>query len=151
MDANSVRDLHAKNFCADFVVDKSGQSRTGVAQLLPARIEGIRTPRPADERTLRMCFSERDAIAASVVLSGLTYREIAARIGASKSLVNAMVKGERPLSSKRTQAFCNATGTNLIQQYRDMERALREAAGRQRERDRIAAIVAPTQRLWEAA
>ena len=57
----------------------------------------------------------------------------------------------RPLSRKRTQAVCNATGTTLMEQYRDMERALREAAGRQRERDRIAAIVAPTQRLWSAA
>lgn len=151
MNANVVRDLHGKNFYPDAVVDKSGQPGTGVARLLPPRIEGVPTPRPADERTLRMCFSERDAIAASVVLSGLTYREIALRTGVSKSLVNAMVKGERPLSSKRTQAFCNATGTSLIQQYRDMERALREAAGRQRERDRIAAIVAPTQRAWSAA
>lgn len=151
MDANSVRDLHGKNFCADDVVDKSGQPGTVVAKLLPPRIEGVRTPRPADERTLRMCFSEQDAIGASVALSGMTYRELAARMGVSKSLVNAMVKGERPLSARRTQAFCNATGTALIQQYRDMERALREAAGRQRERDRIAAIVAPTQRLWSAA
>lgn len=151
MDANSVRDLHAKNFCADFVVDKSGQSRTGVAQLLPPRIEGVRTPRPADERTLRMCFSERDAIAASVTLSGLTYREVALRMGVSKSLVNAMAKGERPLSSRRTQAFCNATGTSLILQYREFDRALRESAGRLRERDRIAEIIAPTQRLWESA
>lgn len=119
--------------------------------LLPARIEGIRSPRNADERTLRMCFSEADAIVASVTLSGFTYREIAARMGKSKSLVHAMAKGERNLSHKLTAAFCNATGTNLIRQYRDMERALREAAGRQRARDRIAAIVAPTQRLWESA
>src|SRR6185312_5963168 len=151
MVANFGRDLHDKNFCPGELVDKSGQPGTGVAQLMPPRIEGIRSPRPADERTLRMCFSEQDAIAASVALSGLTYREIAARIGASKSLVNAMVKGERPLSARRTQAFCNATGTTLIVQYRDMERALRESAGRQRERDRIAAIVAPTQRAWGAA
>lgn len=151
MGANFVRDLHGAKICPDSIVDKSGQPGTGVAQLLPPRIEGVRSPRPADERTLRMCFSEQDAIAASVALSGLTYREIAARIGASKSLVNAMVKGERPLSARRTQAFCNATGTTLIFQYRDMERALRESAGRQRERDRLAAIVAPTQRAWGAA
>lgn len=138
-------------FCQNGDVDKSGRLRTGVATLLPTRIEGVPTPRPADEHTLRMCFSEQDAIAASIALSGLTYRELAARMGVSKSLVNAMAKGERPLSARRTSAFCHATGTTLIQQYRDMERALREAAGRQRERDRIAAIAAPTRRMWEAA
>lgn len=117
--------------------------------LLPNRIEGIRTPRDADERTLRLCFSERDAVLASIALSGLTYREIAARMGVSKSLVNAYAKGERELTDKRTTAFCNATGTNLVRQYRAMERAIREALGRIKARDRIASIVAPTERLWQ--
>jgi ribosome-binding protein aMBF1 (putative translation factor) len=116
--------------------------------LIPQRIEAVASPRNADERTLRMCFSEADAIVASIQLSGLTYREIAARMGASKSLVNALAKGERGLTDRRTTAFCNATGTNLVRQYRDMERALREAAGKARERDRMAAIVAPTERAW---
>lgn len=116
--------------------------------LIPQRIEGVRTPREADERTLRMCFSESDAIAASIALSGLTFREIADRMGASKSLVNALAKGERGLTNKRTKAFCNATGTLLVVQYREMERALAQAAGRVRERDRMAAIVAPTQQAW---
>jgi hypothetical protein len=119
--------------------------------LLPQRIEGIRTPREADERTLRMCFSERDAVVASITLSGLTYREIAARMGASKSLVNAIAKGERELTYKRTPAFCNTTGTVLVVQYRAMVKALAEAAGRVRERDRMASIVAPTQQAWSAA
>lgn len=119
--------------------------------LLPARIEGIRTPRDADERTLRQCFSERDAVICSIVLSGLTYREIAERMGVSKSLVNAFSKGERQLTDKRITAFCNATGTNLVRQYRRMEKALAEARGITRERDRIAAMVAPTQMAWGVA
>jgi len=118
--------------------------------LLPARIEMVRGPRNADERTLRLCLSEQDAIVASVVLSGLTYREIAERMGVSKSIVNAWAKGERSLTDRRTTAFCNATGTNLVRQHRDLERALREAAGRTKARDRIAAIVAPTEKLWSA-
>lgn len=119
--------------------------------LIPQRIEAVRTARLADERTLRLCFSEQDAIAASIALSGLTYREIAARMGKSKSLVNAMAKGERGLSHKNTRAFCNATGTLLVEQYREMERALAVAAGRVRARDRMAAICAPTQQAWGAA
>src|SRR5690606_36692776 len=75
--------------------------------LIPQRIEGIASPKLADERTLRMCFSAADAVAASILLSGLTFREIAARMGASKSLVNALAKSERNLTHKRTKAFCN--------------------------------------------
>lgn len=119
--------------------------------LLPQRLEAVPSPKLADERTLRLCFTEQDAIAASITLSGLTYREIAARMGKSKSLINAMAKGERGLSRKATQAFCNATGTLLVIQYREMERALREAAGRIRERDRLLSIVAPTQAAWREA
>lgn len=119
--------------------------------LIPQRIEAVASGKLADERTLRMCFTEQDAICASITLSGLTYREIATRMGKSKSLVNAMAKGERGLSAKNTQAFCNATGTLLVIQYREMVRALDAAAGRVRARDRMAAIVAPTQQAWGAA
>lgn len=115
------------------------------------RIESIGSPRYADERTLRMCFSEQDAIKASIQLSGLTFREIAARMGKSKSLIDLLNKGERGLTRKNTQAFCNATGTLLVIQYREMDRALAQAQGRVRERDRIAAIVAPTVHAWGVA
>lgn len=135
-------------------MDKRGQTRTAVKTsqktLIPQRIEAVAGPRAADERTLRMCFSEQDAIAASIALSGRTYRELAARMGVSKSTINAMAKGERSLTDRRTTAFCNATGTLLVIQYREMERALREATGRVRARDRLAAIVAPTQQAWSA-
>ena len=119
--------------------------------LIPQRIEAIASAKLADERTLRLCFSEQDAIVASINLSGLTLREIGARMGRSKSLVNAMAKGERALARRNTQAFCNATGTLLVIQYREMDRALAVAAGRVRERDRMAAIVAPTLQAWSAA
>lgn len=72
-------------------------------------------------------------------------------MGASKSLVNALAKGERSLTTRRVRAFCNATGTLLVVQYREMDRALREAAGRVKARDRMAAIVAPTEKAWGAA
>jgi ribosome-binding protein aMBF1 (putative translation factor) len=116
--------------------------------LILQRIEGVRTPRRADEQTLRLCLTERDAILSSIQLSGLTYREIAARMGCSKSLVNLYAKGERDLTRKRTAAFECATGTCLMTQFRDVERAIRAATGHVRERDRIANIVAPTQATW---
>lgn len=112
---------------------------------LPPRIELI-GPRPADPETVRLCRTEQDAVAASVALSGLGYRELAARMGLKKSIVNAWARGGRDIPRKRVRAFCNATGTLLLQQWQEFDRALREAAGRQRRRDRIAEIIAPTQR-----
>lgn len=119
--------------------------------LIPRRLEAVPSPKLADEKTLRMCFSEQDAINASIALSGLTYREIAARMGKSKSLVNAMAKGERELARKNTNAFCHATGTLLVVQYREMVKAMDAAMGRVKERDRMASIVAPTQHAWRQA
>lgn len=116
-----------------------------MGSLIPRRIEGVQTPAMADERTLRLCFTERDAILASIQLSGLTYREIAARMGVSKSLVNALAKGERGLTDRRTTAFCNATGTMLVRQHRELQRAIRVARGVVRDRDRIAAIASYSQ------
>lgn len=114
--------------------------------LLPPRIEGIPTPRLADERTLRLCLSEQDAVKASIRLSRLTLEEIAARIGVSKQAVSKWQDTGVP--HKRVTAFQNATGTRLLQQYLDMERAFRLARGMVREEDRIAAIVAPTEQAW---
>lgn len=114
--------------------------------LLPNRIEGIASPRNADERTLRLCMSEQDAVIASIRLSGLTLDVIAARIGVSKQAVSKWQRAGVP--HKRFAAFQNATGTRLIQQYSDMERAIRIAQGITRERDRIADIVAPTTQAW---
>jgi transcriptional regulator with XRE-family HTH domain len=116
-----------------------------MGSLIPRRIEGIASAAMADERTLRLCFTEQDAILASIQLSGLTYREIAARMGASKSLVNALAKGERGLTDRRTAAFCNATGTLLVRQWRELQRAIRVAQGIVRERDRIAVIASYSQ------
>lgn len=114
--------------------------------LLPNRIEGVASPRNADERTLRLCLSEQDAVIASIRLSGLSLGELAARIGVSKQAVSKW--RETGVPQKRLAAFQNATGTRLVQQYLDMERAFRIARGQARESDRIAAICAPTVQAW---
>lgn len=117
--------------------------------LFAQRIEGIRTPRNADERTLRLCESDCDAVIASIRLSGLTLDEIGARIGVSRQAVCKWQKHGVP--AKRVTAFQNATGTRLVTQYDDMQRAIRIAQGIVRERDRIDAIVAPTRQAWGSA
>ena len=113
-------------------VDVTGRS------LLPRRIEAIRSPQKGDERALRLCTSERDAFLASVALSGLTYEEIAKRIGVTKQAVHKW--RDEGVPHKRVRAFCNATGTLLLSEYLTLERMMRQAIGRAREADRIRQI-----------
>jgi hypothetical protein len=111
--------------------------------LFPQRIEGIRSPAPASDATLRMCATERDAVLVSIQLSGLTLGELGARIGVTKQAIHKWERAGVP--SHRVRAFCNATGTRLLEQYIELQRALRAAQGVVRERDRIAAIASHSQ------
>ena len=107
--------------------------------LLPKRIEAVASAKAAGDDVIRLCASERDAFLVSVQLSGLTYGELAARIGGvSKQAVHKW--REQGVPHKRTRAFCNATGTLLVIQYRELQRAIRIAQHRVREADRIAVI-----------
>ena len=105
--------------------------------LFPQRIEGIRSPQPAAADTLRMCVTERDAFLASITISGKTYEQIGACIGVSKQAVEKWKKG---IPDARIAAFCNATGTTLVRDFLNRERALHAIQGRQNESERIAQI-----------
>lgn len=117
----------------------------GRNEFLPHRIEGVRSPDYAPREALARCHSERDAFLASVTLSGLTYDEIGARVGVSKQAVHKW--GREGVPHKRVRAFCNATGTMLLDQWLAHDRAYREVEGRLRERDRIAAIASYSQQV----
>ena len=107
-------------------------------RMLDQRIEGVRSPVAADEKTLRMCDSERDAVLVSIQLSGLTQSVIASRCGVSQQAVGKWSRKGVP--HKRVKAFCNVTGTNLLAQYIELNRVMRELTGRVRELDRITSI-----------
>lgn len=102
-------------------------------------------PRDADERTLRRCDSEQDAIAVAIVLSRVSQAEIARRMGIAKGYLTMLKKGERVLTSDMAAALSYATGSNLVRQYRTLQTAYRIAQGRARESDRIAAIASYSQ------
>jgi len=115
----------------------------GSSTFLPHRIEGVRSPEHATRDQLSRCRTERDAFLASVAISHLTYDEIGARIGVSRQAVHKW--GREGVPHKRVRAFCNATGTLLLEQWLAHDRAYREVEGRLRERDRIAAIASYSQ------
>jgi hypothetical protein len=110
----------------------------GSRGFLPHRVEGVRSPERASRQQLSRCLTERDAFLSSVAISHLTYDEIGARVGVTRQAVHKW--GREGVPHKRVRAFCNATGTLLLEQWLFHDRAYREVEGRLRERDRIAAI-----------
>lgn len=112
----------------------------GLPRLIPQRIEGLPTPKPAPANVLRLCASERDAVLVSIRLSTLTQKEVAARVGVTPQAMSKWVREGVP--GGRVRAFCNATGTQLLAQYHALQHAMRDAAGNPRECDRIARIAA---------
>ena len=111
---------------------------------LPPRIEAVRSPVLETPDTLSLCHSERDALLTSITISGLSYEEIGNRIGVSKQAVGKWTR--KGIPHERVRAFCNATGTRLVEQYIKWERAKREVFNQMREADRIEAIVEQARR-----
>ena len=70
---------------------------------------GLPQPRRADEKTIRLCDTEQDAIAVAIALSGLTQTEIAARMGVSKGYLSLLKKGERTLTSQKLSSLASTT------------------------------------------
>ena len=103
-------------------------------------LSSLPAPRDAADKTLRLCDTEEDAIAVAISLSSLSQAEIARRMGIAKSYLTMLKRGERVLTSEMLAAFCCATGSNLVRQYRALQTARRMVEGRMREADRIAAI-----------
>lgn len=104
-------------------------------------------PRAADERTLRRCDSEQDAIAVAITLSRVSQAEIARRMGIAKGYLTMLKKGERVLTSDMAAALSYATGSDVVRQYRTLQSAYRIARGIPRESDRIAAIASYSQQV----
>ena len=111
----------------------------GTQAYFPQRMEAIRSPVMASDDTLALCKTERDALLVSITLSGLTYQEIADRIGVTKQAVNKWTR--KGIPHERVRAFCNATQTRLVEQFIKWELAKRQVFNQMRESDRIAAIV----------
>jgi transcriptional regulator with XRE-family HTH domain len=107
-------------------------------------LSALPDPRDAKEKTVRLCDSEEDAIAVSIALSGVSQAEIARRMGIAKGYVTMLKKGERVLTSDMLAAFCTATGSNCVRQYRALKSAMRMMQGAVREADRIAQIASYT-------
>lgn len=127
------------------LVNASEHKGTEVKQREFPMLCSLPKPRDASEKTLRGCDSEQEAVAVAIVLSRVSQAEIARRMGVAKSLVTMLKSGERLFGDtvagdRLLAAFCAATGSNVVKQYRTLQAAYRDALGRARAIDRIRAI-----------
>lgn len=83
-----------------------------------------RAPSDAPAKVVRQIDSEAQALAVSIRAGGHKLEYIGACIGKSKSYVSRLRSGERPIPNRLVGPLCAATGSNLLRQYIDLQRAL---------------------------
>lgn len=82
------------------------------------------SPKDAPAKVLRQIESEAQALAVSIAAGHHKLDYIAACIGKSRAYVSRLQRGERPIPHKLVGPLCAATGSNLLRQYLDLQRAL---------------------------
>ncbi len=87
-----------------------------------------------------MCRDEVDAIEASIALCGRAKKWIADRLQISRSYFTEVTRGQKRVPDWMIEPLCALTGTTLLAQYRDLQRALRMSERREAEAARIARI-----------
>lgn len=83
-----------------------------------------RGPVNAPAKVLRQVDSEAQALAVSIRSGGHKLAYVAACIGKSVAYVSRMQQGKRPIPNKLIGPLCAATGSNLLAQYIELQRAL---------------------------
>jgi hypothetical protein len=73
---------------------------------------------------LRQVESEAQALAISIRAGGHKLAYIAAAIGKSVAYVSRLRSGKRPIPDRLVGPLCAATGSNLLRQFLDLQRAL---------------------------
>lgn len=97
-------------------------------------------PSPAPAKLLRQVESDAQALAISIAAGNYKLDYIAACIGKSRGYVSRMQAGKRPIPDRLVMPLCAATGSLLLQQFRDLQDAMAEVTER-REVERLAAML----------
>lgn len=98
-----------------------------VANQNPLRLAfGMQTtaPQNAPLHVLRQVETEAQALAVSILASGLKQAVVAKAIGKSEAYVSQLRNGRRPIPDKLVDRLCAATGSNLLKQFLALERAM---------------------------
>lgn len=91
---------------------------------LPLAFGVHNAPQNAPAHVLRQIESEAQALAVSILAGHHKLEYIGACIGKSKAYVSLLQNGKRAIPHKLIGPLCAATGTNLLRQFIDLQRAL---------------------------
>jgi hypothetical protein len=103
---------------------KATVGNNGNQKPLPLAFGVHHAPVDAPAKVLRQVESEAQALAVSILSGQHKLAYIAACIGKSVAYVSRLKSGQRPIPRKLVGPLCAATGSNLLSQYRDLQRAL---------------------------
>ena len=96
-----------------------------------------RGPSNAPAKVLRQVDSEAQALAVAIRAGGHKLDYVAACIGKSRAYVSRLQSGKRSIPDKLIAPLCAATGSNLLRQYIDLQRAIEGVS----EVERLAAML----------
>lgn len=91
---------------------------------LPLAFGVHRSAKDAPARVVRQVESEAQALAVSIRSGSHKLDYIAACIGKSRSYISRMQRGSAPIPDRLVGPLCAATGSNLLRQFIDLQRAL---------------------------
>ena len=97
---------------------------TGNQKELPLAWGVHKAPSDAPAKVVRQVESEAQALAISIAAGHHKLEYIAACIGKSKAYVSRLQNGKRPIPDRLVGPLCAATGSNLLRQFCDLQRAL---------------------------
>lgn len=121
----SVRGSHGKKICpAAHGNARQPLATDGNQTLLPLAFGVHNAPADAPAKLLRLIETEAQALAVSIAARHHKLDYIAARIGKSRGYVSRMQSGDRPIPDRLVAPLCAATGSNLLQQFRQLQAAL---------------------------
>jgi len=84
-------------------------------------------PKDAPVRVVRNIESESQALKIMIEAGHHKLETVAEAVKKSVSYVSRMQNGKRPIPHKLVGPLCAATGSNLLRQYHDLQRALEGA------------------------
>jgi hypothetical protein len=101
-----------------------GSAPSGTQKPLPLISSMSRPVANAPQSVVRRCDSAAMALDLSMQASGAKGAYIAACIGKSEAYVSRLRSGKRPIPDKLIPALCQATGSNLLRQWVELQAAL---------------------------
>lgn len=96
----------------------------GTQSALPLAFGMLGQPKDAPAAVVRRCESEAQAINVSLLAAKAKGAYVALALGVSEAQLSRYRHGQRHMPEARVGAFCAATGTNLLRQYRALQEML---------------------------